>query len=718
MKNLSWDREEEVLLVTLFFLLKNNMANKDKVNDALSQLSSLLRKRSELLGNTVDETFRNFTGVNMKFGNIYYIVSDGKKGLSSFSSLDKEIVEEYISDPTNIEKEANSICKKYNFEWDLLFSSFINKEKTEPNNISASKNECELSNELKKLKKSSYYAIDNEDSFSDYKSYMHIHRQIEDDLLSLIRHANSLNHKVLILICGNVGDGKSHLISCLKSKYGAELDGYTIHNDATESRSRYRDEKEELAKVLDSFKDSNINDPSRNDKVIVAINLGVLSNFVESVHGNDFSILSNYIQDNKILIDTDIYDVPDKNGYLFHVNFGDYHIYRLSNGKVDSPYISEALNKVFSESDNNPFFQQYKKCKKCSNFYRCPVKHNYELLKIKEIRNGIINILIESIVKDKLIVSTRDLFSFIYDITVPTNFEINQMSNQNKESELNMCIDGSVFSLMFDHSDISTLISHIKKYDPLNVRTQELDGLITRYNNSSDLSRFFSEKTLSLPIMSYIINNVIETKDKMNDDIKAKIFNLYARLRIALNEDGMRVNDKEYLDFISDLYSYIKRDKQSLKNLYKCVIKCVYAWRGSPDQQNIVLNNYNGNYLISTELDLEPDLKDFSQKLEDNEFERFPAYINIKLKRKKHDSDGELLTIDYELYKILKSVELGYRPTAKDNNYYINFYTFINKLSSLSEYRNEIKIKRVTPDGSQIYVLQKNEFGYSFSEVE
>ena len=718
LKNPTWDREEVVLLVTLFFLLKNNMADKEKVNNTLSQLSSFLNKRAVLLGNNVDETFRNYTGVNMKFSNIYYIVSNGKKGLSSFSSLDKEVVEEYMSDSTKIEKEAAMICKKYELEWNLLYSYIVKGENMEKEIDVTTEKKCKLINELKKLKKSSYYAIDNEDSFSDYKSYMHIHRKIEEDLLGIIRQANALDHKALILICGNVGDGKSHLISWLKNMHEAELSCYTIHNDATESRSRYRDEKQELAKVLDSFKDSNINDESRKDKVIVAINLGVLSNFIESEQGKEFSILSNYIQENKILIDTDIYDVPDKKGFFFHVNFGDYHIYRLSNGNADSPYISEAMNKIFSVGDNNPFYKQYMSCKDCAYSYKCPVKFNYELLRKEEIRNGIINILIETIVKDKLIVSTRDLFSFIYDITVPADFDFDQMSNQNKESELSMCLDGSVFSLMFDHSDISILISHIKKYDPINVRTIELDGLITRYNNSSDLSRFFAEKVLSFSIMSYLINNAVETKDKISAELKVKIFNLYARLLIVLNEEGLRTIDKEYLSFIADLYSYIKRDKQSLKNLYKCVIKCVYAWKGSPDQQNLVLNNYNGDYIISTELDLEPQLKDFSQKLEANEFERFPAYINIKLKRKKQDSDGELLTIDYELYKMLKSVELGYRPTAKDNNYYINFITFINKLSSLSEYRNEINIKKVMPDDTKIYSLQKNEFGYSFSEVE
>ena len=74
---------------------------------------------------------------------------------------------------------------------------------------------CELVEELRKLKKSSLEAVDSEKEFSAFKQYMHIHRKVEDDLISTIKLAKSLPGKCLILVCGNVGDGKSHLISYL-----------------------------------------------------------------------------------------------------------------------------------------------------------------------------------------------------------------------------------------------------------------------------------------------------------------------------------------------------------------------------------------------------------------------------------------------------------------------------------------------------------------------
>lgn len=72
---------------------------------------------------------------------------------------------------------------------------------------------CPLVDELKRLKKSSSEAVDNDEEFSPFKMYMHIHRSLEDDLIKKIEQAKENTGKSLILVCGNVGDGKSHVIS-------------------------------------------------------------------------------------------------------------------------------------------------------------------------------------------------------------------------------------------------------------------------------------------------------------------------------------------------------------------------------------------------------------------------------------------------------------------------------------------------------------------------
>lgn len=383
----------------LYFELQKQEATQEQTASCIKELSELLHKRAISLNYDISASFRNFTGVTMKMANIQFIATDGEKGLSSVSKSDIDIVNKYMQTSERMHLKAVTIRQKYESNNDSR------EEKR-----SLLDDECPLVSELKKLKKSSSEAIDSEESFSEFKKYMHIHRGLEDDLIQKIEQAKSSNGKKLVLVCGNVGYGKSHIISYLKNTKGALLDGFTIHNDATESKSRNRDEKEEISKVLNNFKDKNLDNDS-NDKIIVAINLGVLSNFIDSEQGKECTKLAEYVNKNKILIDTDISDYSDDIGYFSHVNFGDYHIYRLVDGNVDSPCISEVINRIFSNNSDNTFYARYDECRRCM-VKGCPVKHNFEMMQQQNVVNGIINILIETIIKDKIILSTRELLDF------------------------------------------------------------------------------------------------------------------------------------------------------------------------------------------------------------------------------------------------------------------------------------------------------------------
>ena len=348
---------------------------------------------------------------------------------------------------------------------------------------------CPLVDELKRLKKSSSEAVDNDEEFSPFKMYMHIHRSLEDDLIKKIEQAKERAGKSLILVCGNVGDGKSHVISYLKHTRISLLDGFIIHNDATESRSPNRDEKEELAMVLHNFRDDCIANDS-DDKIIVAINLGVLSNFIDSEKGKgrEFSKLAEYVNSNNILIDNIVGESPEQNSCFFHINFGDYHIFRLNSGKIDSPYIEEVIERIVCESNDNPFFQGYKRCSECSVDH-CPVKANFEMLQNKKVVSGLINILIETIVKDKVILSTRELLDFFYDIIVHPDFnKAKLLKSKNRfEQFIKYCLP----SLMYEHEEASMLLSHLTKYDFINQRTELFDGITTRFNTTDKLTEMF-----------------------------------------------------------------------------------------------------------------------------------------------------------------------------------------------------------------------------------
>ena len=162
---------------------------------------------------------------------------------------------------------------------------------------------CKLVNQLSKLRESDMEAVaDGESgSLSTFKNYMHIERATEKELIRLLESAQ---HKTsaLILLCGNVGYGKSHLISKLQQDRKELCRGVDFINDATESNHTDKSYIQTLKERLQSFNTTNLG--KKNQKIVLAINLGTLANFIES-EGiiSEFKQLADYIYKSKILDD-------------------------------------------------------------------------------------------------------------------------------------------------------------------------------------------------------------------------------------------------------------------------------------------------------------------------------------------------------------------------------------------------------------------------------
>ena len=236
---------------------------------------------------------------------------------------------------------------------------------------------CKFVNELNRLRKSSSDSIDNVECFDSFKVYMHVTRTAEEDLKNILRSINDSGKKNLILLCGSAGDGKSHLLSYLKNSDEENLlEGYTIYNDATESNSPSKTAIETLNELLDSFKDTNLELPGKN--IILAINLGVLSNFIESEYGEAYRNLKAYVEKSNILTSKMNDNGYDSRSHFQHVSFSDYHMYSLTEKGVHAGYIENILDKVFGYNEGNRFYESYESdCSSCPLSKKCPVKANY-----------------------------------------------------------------------------------------------------------------------------------------------------------------------------------------------------------------------------------------------------------------------------------------------------------------------------------------------------
>ena len=107
-----WDREEVVILVVEYFRTKN--LSSDEINKTHQEISDFLRRREEVLtGVPVSDIFRNYAGIHMQSGRIRCL--DPKTHYSGMqgTKLQKEIVQEYLTDPTALIAEADRIYDKY-----------------------------------------------------------------------------------------------------------------------------------------------------------------------------------------------------------------------------------------------------------------------------------------------------------------------------------------------------------------------------------------------------------------------------------------------------------------------------------------------------------------------------------------------------------------------------------------------------------------------------
>jgi len=587
--------------------------------------------------------------------------------------------------------------------------------------------------ELKKLKESSKEAVENLSAFSPFKTYMHVKRNVEDELLDLLGKANRLKKSQLILVCGGVGDGKSHLIAYLKDKHPDLLINFKLHNDATESFEPHKTSLDTLNDILGPFSDHKLQ-YGNPTKLILAINLGALNNFIDSKYKDRFQQLISYVKDKEILEST-----VNKNNFNIDsnfqfINFSDYHMFSLTEQGPRSQYMSQIFNKIASTEDNNTFYDSYKKyCLDCPDKGKCPIKENYEMLLKDGVKSKVIDILIEAIVKKKIIISTRSLLNFIYDLIVNSyldSMNIQQLLITIKNMSIKNYVDYSLTSNLYQHKDLSNILYAVSELDPANIRDEKLDNLIIQLNITEDISTLFNQY-VELDKDSYlgkVLNNYENIVSEFNDiklvkdkvDLKNKLIKLFIRLyRFIPSDNELNMDDNRYLQYMKDLYFWNKGVISNLSTLYEEIKNAIYKWNGENrnESTNIFVGKNQMKYRMSQRLEIEPHLGNIHY-LEDNEMYKFIPNLVLEFLGGNNGLPF-IIDIDYSLYNLLKDINLGYRPNKKDKYNFISFIEFISKIMENGSQSKEIIIEDKYGNQMRSYKLiyDKTFDLYKFTEI-
>ena len=596
----------------------------------------------------------------------------------------------------------------------------LEKENDKVNIDNRLKSIC-LINELGKLKESSKEAVEGLNVFTEFKRYMHVDRNVQRELEDIILEAYKQDNSQLILVCGSVGDGKSHIISYFKNKYPEIMSQFTLHNDATESLEPDKTSMDTLNDLLESFTDEKIE--VSNEKLILAINLGTLNNFIDSKYGERFTKLKAFVNEKKILERSIVDNKFDANRNIQFINFSDYSLYTLKDGRVESEYIKSLIKKITDKSEMNIFYQSYQNnCIRCVNSQKCPIKANYELIAEDKTQDAIVDLLVQCIIKNKIIISTRALLNFIYDLLINRNhIDIHDPMFKDKIGRLKDLeyIKSLTPNMIFEQDELSFIFKSLSTLDPLNVRQREVDDFIIKFNNSINIMEFF-EEYIDYP-NGYLDNlNKSQLEEKINKNTKKELLKLFIRSYYLCGKGELfDLSDRVYNNFIEYVYHWNKGDKAKLKELYTQVKDGVLKWNGEADKNhiNIFIGKNQIKYKTSEYLELKADTGNLTSNCE-SRLEKFLTTIEIKYKSNKtNESYG--IDIDFQLYELLIRVGNGYRPNKKDKNQFIKFIEFMNKIESAGSQNKELIFTEKNRDNNKKFKLEyDDEFEiYRFMEI-
>lgn len=582
-----------------------------------------------------------------------------------------------------------------------------------------------LVNILTKLKTSSKEAVEGIENFSHFKDYMHVNRNIETEFENLIEFSNNIDKAQLVLICGSVGDGKSHLISYFNKNKKELINSFDIHNDATESLDPKKTSIETLNDKLKDFSDKNIG--KNNKKLILAINLGTLTNFIDSEYGESFSMLKKYIDNEKILQQDVTNSKFNPDSFFQFINFTDFHMYTLTSSGPKSKYIKDIFDKVFNTDNNNPFYMEYKEscCSQCDNSVRCPIKENYEDLLMDSVKEKIIQKLIENIVKNKVIISTRALLNFIYDIIVDSSLDnLSQEKLFEKILKLNFrdYLKSLTANIIYDNKDTSNIIYSMNSIDPLNIRNEKVDQLLVNLTNTERICDYFKEYVENNSEHYYykllIIDENLDVvkKEKLKRDqveLKQAIIKFFFRIISIKGKDNINIfDDSIYNKYMKYLYNSNRLDRYEMKELLTFVKDVVYKWNG-PNLKTgqIFLSMGKNQSKFKVYEDLEFDGKIIGTTREDIELHNFMNTINLTYQTKKEVKKDITINIDYQLFELMCNVKEGYRPNKNDKNNFINFIDFVRSLQEHGSNKEKVLFDRKIGDKVRKFEFKIDEYG-------
>ena len=524
---------------------------------------------------------------------------------------------------------------------------------------------------------------------SDLQKFLHVVRPPETQLLKLIQASVPGAAKV-ILLCGNVGDGKSHLLSHLRES--GHLGSFDVHNDATESFDPSKTNLETLIeRVLLDFSDARIESSSK--QLILAINLGVLANLYDKIDGTDYSRLRGFIEESNLLERMPSDSPPTK--HFAHVDFTAAPVLDLQLEEVSSPLFRDLLDRIFEDVSQNPFYEAFE------NSSADDISAiNYEFLLSEQCRRAFERLLIQAIVKHKVVFSVREFLDFLADCIIGRGGTL----AGSVDDRIRQFLPFSVFE-----SSDSPLHDAFRKSDPVSIRSPRADERMFEIAAVNSQNKRLNI-AFDYEVPAWIPSDGDKTELRL-------LCELQQRLDFFVSSSNREVEDVCYTAFLRILCS-VARFKNgtpadsTLKSFIETVSNASSCWNGDPHKPKYVVLRPPGpkdKYRLLRQFELRAGGKASEIELTNHDF-------TVQFKINGADEQRSL-RVDFELYRMLYKVSRGYVPNRYDQLACVSLSTFVESIITTGLDNADIFVDQINDGGAIEFTVTQSGFGLQFNRM-
>lgn len=302
----------------------------------------------------------------------------------------------------------------------------------------------------------------------------------------------------------------------------------------------------------------------------------------------------------------------------------------------------------------------------------------------ENVRETIVKLIIEAIIRFKLVLTPREFFDFIYSILVTPKWM--------KYAKRTDFFASQLPSLLFD-SNGGKIQQAISKLDPLKYSSLQHDNELSLFYSSftfretllnldlieNDLAAYYTET------LTQLYSAGIGQSDKNN---KGNIAIFVFRLNHILRYESFC---EPYKRFIKDLSGYYANKGFVLGSINEMVKKTIPRLYGSYIEESdyVPLNIQGSQYKIFTSLEI-PDADIYPSTKFNVQFPFiFDLYFNTFWKFSIESID---LKVDYPLYEHMYELKHGKLSSYYDGEKNLHFSNFVRKLTKFSNASNTVYI--------------------------